>query len=168
MRVANMANTFYLDDEENEAMVKTWTDHSDPSAAGEHGAMGLEMTPRSSSVDRELDVVPRSRGASYDAVTTPQIPTRLVAASVTVIQSPDDQRKSVILQKLEDESLRRSIRRYLHKEQEIRLHPLWRKDGFWDMAMLIGISNQLDLQAPIRWDDIESDEEIKDIVIGTR
>ena len=80
---------------------------------------------------------------------------------------------------------------YIHKEKKFQEHAVWRKDGFWDVAMLMGVTRQLDrqhgeiecasnqesdhvhsphLEDPsastlIHWDDIESEEELRDLVV---
>lgn len=49
-------------------------------------------------------------------------------------------------------------RRYLQQEEDIRGHPLWRKEGFWEAALLEGTMSQLDLLEPVHWDELEPDQ----------
>lgn len=59
----------------------------------------------------------------------------------------------------------RDSHKYVHRVDSVHNHPIWRKDGFWDMAMLIGVANQLDLCDPVLWEDVP-EESLKEIVIG--
>jgi hypothetical protein len=57
-------------------------------------------------------------------------------------------------------------KRYLQTEARLSRHPIWRKAGFWELALLEGIVNQMGLsEQPILWDELSPDA-LREAVIG--
>ena len=66
-----------------------------------------------------------------------------------------------------------TIKCYIHKESKIQSHSIWREPGFWDVAMLMGVTHQLDRAhigpnqpgMAFHWEDIENEDELREIVM---
>lgn len=66
-----------------------------------------------------------------------------------------------------------SLRReYLQQEPELRDHSIWRAEGFWDAALMEGLSQELDHRDPVLWDELSSESlneaiiDIHNVVFG--
>lgn len=57
------------------------------------------------------------------------------------------------------------VRHYLYKEPCVRGHAIWYSDGFWDAALLEGISAEMANMDPILWDEL-GPEPLREAVIG--
>ncbi len=56
-------------------------------------------------------------------------------------------------------------KRYLQAEAKLNGHPIWRKAGFWELALQEGILAQMDLNERTVWDELNP-EALREAVIG--
>ena len=54
---------------------------------------------------------------------------------------------------------------YIQHEAGIHQHNLWHLDGFWEDALLEGVTSQLNLMEAVLWDELDPDQ-LKEKVIG--
>ena len=155
MRISNMANTFYMCD----AQTRT---HRRVSSGGEGfgdiGGNGGRSNTHSSPVSPTDTTPSNSTNNTQDMSIDANAGT--VDSNSTKSNTSSNTNTSINASVKSTNSINQSIvdsdktRLYLHKEPMFQSHTLWRTDGFWDTAMLIGIANKLDLRDPIHWDDV--------------
>lgn len=57
-------------------------------------------------------------------------------------------------------------RKYLHSEVSLKSHPMWRRKGFWESALLDGVISQiLNSDSDLTWDALSPDQ-LREAVIG--
>jgi hypothetical protein len=54
---------------------------------------------------------------------------------------------------------------YLQSEPEIAHNLIWKGDQFWEDALTIGMTEQLELMERIRWDELEADT-LREKILG--
>lgn len=57
------------------------------------------------------------------------------------------------------------VRHYVQREEDIGQHKLWRRNGFWDEALMVWLRDNMEVMEPVQWDELPADA-LRERVLG--